>query len=94
MTFLSVGCLSTSRTGNLNRIHKVTDFAVPGVLLEPNIVFHVNMQRAWSHIYLKVALQLCLERPLTTATHYSQRSSEWVNSSNEVLKCHFILIKN
>lgn len=68
MTLLSVGLLRTRGTGNLIRIYKVTDFEVPSVLLEPNIVPYVNTQRVKLHIYMEVDLQLCLEQPLTTAT--------------------------
>lgn len=68
MALLSVGLLRTRGTGNLIRIYKVTDFAVPSVFLEPNIVPHVSTERVKLHIYLEVGLQLCLEQPLPTAT--------------------------
>lgn len=87
MTLLSVSCLSTSWTGNLIRIYKVTDFAVPAVLLESNSVLCVNTQ--YSHLF-GGCLKLYLEHLVTTATYYLQCYSELV-TRNKVLKVPFYI---
>lgn len=68
MALLSLGLSSTSRAGNLIRIHKVMDFVVPAAVLGSNIALHTSSQGTPLQVCLEAAVQLWPERPLAATS--------------------------